>query len=82
MARSGIRTERRSIGGKLVNEAGTSTQFAGWSPDGKTAVVLRGWESVENARWEEEHKTIRFTPEGWRISYHENYQVYWPTPMA
>ena len=44
-------TGRRSIGSELVNEAGTWTQFAGWSPDGRTAVVLRGWESVENARW-------------------------------
>ena len=60
-------TGRRSIGGDLVNEAGTWTQFAGWSPDGKTAVVLRGWESVENAQWEEEHKTFRFTPEGWLV---------------
>ncbi len=60
-------TERRSIGGELVNEAGSWTQFAGWSPDGKTAVVLRGWESVENAQWEEEHKTFRFTPEGWLV---------------
>jgi|GEM_PF-7059358 len=60
-------TDRRSIGGELVNEAGTWTQFAGWSPDGETAVVLRGWESVENAQWEEEHKTFRFTPEGWLV---------------
>jgi len=44
------RSDRRSIGGELVNEAGTGTQFAGWSPDGKTAVVLRGWECVENAQ--------------------------------
>lgn len=35
-------TGRRSIGDELVNEAGTWTQFAGWSPDGRTAVVLRG----------------------------------------
>jgi TolB protein len=42
-------TGRRSIGGELANEAGAWTQFAGWSPDGKTAVVLRGWESAENA---------------------------------
>ena len=60
-------TERRSIGSELVNEAGTWTQFAGWSPDGETAVVLRGWESVKNAQWEEEHKTFRFTPEGWLV---------------
>ena len=60
-------TGRREIGGELVNEAGAWTQFAGWSPDGKTAVVLRGWESGENALWEEEHKTFRFTPEGWLV---------------
>ena len=60
-------TERHALGGELVNEAGAWTQFAGWSPDGKTAVVLRGWESVENARWEEKNKMFRFTPEGWLV---------------
>src|SRR6202022_2410464 len=25
----------------------------------------RGWESAENGKWEEEHKTFRFTAEGW-----------------
>ena len=45
-------TERRGVG-ELVNEAGAWTQFAGWAPDGQTAVVLRGWESVENARGED-----------------------------
>ena len=29
--------------------------------------MLRGWESAENAQWEEEHKTFRFTPEGWLV---------------
>ena len=51
----------------LANEPNSWTQFAGWSPDGKTAVVLRGWESPENAAWEEEHKTFRFQPEGWLV---------------
>ena len=60
-------TERRELGRDLVNEPGAWTQFAGWSPDGKTAVVLRGWESVENAQWEERHKRFRFTPEGWLV---------------
>ncbi len=58
-------TERRSLAVDLANEPGSWTQFAGWSPDGQTAVVGRGWESIENAAWEEEHKTFRFTPEGW-----------------
>jgi Tol biopolymer transport system component len=43
------------------------TQFVGWSPDGAEAIVARGWESPENARWEEEHKTFRFNAEGWRL---------------
>lgn len=60
-------TGRRSLGAELANEANTWTQFAGWSPDGQTAVVLRAWESNENAAWEEQHKTFRFTPEGWLI---------------
>lgn len=60
-------TERRELAGELVNEAGAWTQFAGWAPDSRTAIVLRGWESVENAQREEEHKTFRFTPEGWLV---------------
>lgn len=60
-------TGRRSLGAELANEANTWTQFAGWSPDGQTAVILGAWESNENAAWEEQHKTFRFTPEGWLI---------------
>ena len=56
---------RRPLAAELANEPGVSTQFAAWSPDGKTAVIGRGWQSPENAKWEEEHKTFRFTPEGW-----------------
>lgn len=41
------------------------TQFAGWSPDGKLAIIGNGWESPENAAWEEEHRQFRFTAEGW-----------------
>ena len=58
-------TERRPLATELVNERDVWTQFAGWSPDGRTAIVGRGWESPENARWEEEHQTFRFTPDGW-----------------
>lgn len=58
-------TENRPLAGDLAREAGAWTQFAGWSPDGKTAIVGRGWESFENAAWEEEHKTFRFTADGW-----------------
>jgi|GEM_PF-269542 len=56
---------RRRLAAELADVAGSWTQFAGWSPDGRMAVVGRGWESIENAAWEEEHKTFRFNPEGW-----------------
>ncbi len=58
-------TQRKPVAVELANETGAWTHFAGWSPDGKTAVIGRGWDSEENARWEEEHQTFRFTEEGW-----------------
>lgn len=58
---------RRLIAEQLANQPDAWTQFAGWSPDGKTAVVSRGWQSPENARWEEENKTFRFTKDGWLL---------------
>jgi len=56
--------DSRAVAADLAREPNTWTQFAGWSPDGKTAIVDRGWESPENARWEEEHKQFRHTPQG------------------
>lgn len=58
-------TGRAVLAEDLAREADTWTQFAGWSPDGKTAIVGRGWQSPENARWEEEHKQFRHVKEGW-----------------
>jgi Tol biopolymer transport system component len=58
-------TGRRALAEELAREKDAWTQFAGWSPDGKTAVLGRGWESAENGKWEEEHKTFRFTAEHW-----------------
>ena len=58
-------TDRRVLAEELTREPNTSTQFAGWSPDGAVAVVGRGWESPENGKWEEEHKTFRFTADGY-----------------
>ncbi len=50
---------------ELVTQPNAWTQFAGWSPDGRFAIIGRGWESPENAAWEEAHRDFRFTPEGW-----------------
>jgi TolB protein len=56
-------TERQLIAEELTQEPHRNTQFSGWSPDGKTAILNRGWESPENAKWEEENKNFRFTKE-------------------
>ncbi len=57
--------ERQLLGEELAEESDTWTQFAGWSPDGKTAIIGRGWQSPENAQWEEDNKTFRYTRSGW-----------------
>ena len=57
-------TGRRLVAEELTKKPNSWNQFAGWSPDGKKAVVLALWESPENAAWEREHKTFRMT-EGW-----------------
>lgn len=51
----------RAIAESLTVEPHSWTQFAGWSPDGRLAIVGRGWETPENAAWEEEHKEFRMT---------------------
>ena len=63
-------TGRRALAEDLVAEADAWTQFAGWSPDGKSVIIGRGRESPANAAWEEAHKTFRFTPEGWLYDCH------------
>ena len=60
-------TGRRELAAEIVRESDAWTQFAGWSPDGKVAIIGRGWQSPENARWEEEHKQFRHTKEGWLV---------------
>src|SRR5439155_1680249 len=54
-------TRHRFLAGQLAGKPNTWTQFAGWSQDGPQAIIGCGWESPENAAWEEEHKTFRFT---------------------
>ena len=47
---------RRELAPALVKEAHAWTQFAGWSPDGRYAIIGRGWETPENGAWEEANK--------------------------
>lgn len=58
---------RRPIADELANEPDAWTQFAGWSPDGTQAIVSRGWQDPENAKWEDEHKTFRMQPGKWSL---------------
>lgn len=58
---------RRMLAEELVREPDTWTQFAGWSPDGRKAIISRGWNDPANARWEEEHRTFRMEPGKWLL---------------
>lgn len=58
---------RRLVAEELADEPDAWTQFAGWSPDGTQAVIYRGWQHPENARWEEEHRTFRMEPGKWLL---------------
>lgn len=57
----------RAVAESLVDDPDAWTQFAGWSPDGRQAIVYRGWQDPENARWEEEHGTFRMLPGKWSL---------------
>jgi Tol biopolymer transport system component len=59
-------TGRRVLAEELTREAGYSTQFVGWSPDGKAARLSCDWKSDEVGKWEEEHKDFRTAGEGVR----------------
>jgi len=58
-------TDRRMFVPELSQESDSWTQFARWSPDGTIAVVGRGWQSPENAEWEEKNKNFRHVAGGY-----------------
>lgn len=57
----------RAVGAALADGPDAWTQFAGWSPDGRWAIVARGWQDPANAQWEEEHRTFRMDPGRWQL---------------
>jgi TolB protein len=57
---------------ELTREAGSWTQFLGWSPDGKAARLGRYWKSEEAGKWEEQHKDFRAPGDGF---HHDAYLV-------
>ncbi len=60
-------TATHAIAAELVDKPNSWTQFVGWSPAGRQAIVARGWEDPKNAQWEEEHKDFRFDPGMWEL---------------
>ncbi len=60
-------TDRRLVAEELAKEPDTWTQFAGWSPDGKAAIIGAGWQLPENAKWEEENKRFRMDEGKWKL---------------
>jgi TolB protein len=63
-------TGRRVLGEKLIRDPDWWTQFAGWSPDGKIAIIGLGWQSQENSKWEEQNRQFRHTKEGRLLDAH------------
>lgn len=68
-------TGARPLAEELTQEPYSWTQFAGWSPDNRYAIIGRGWETPENGAWEEEHRTFRMT-ENYR---YDMYLIEWAT---
>ena len=60
-------TSPSKIADQLVTDPDSWTQFAGWSPDGRQAIIVRGWEDNDNAHWEEKNKTFRYTKKGYLV---------------
>ena len=50
---------------ELVSKPHQCTQFAGWSPDGRQAILDQVWESPENGAWEDKNGRWRFSAEHW-----------------
>ncbi|MBC8356359.1 MAG: PD40 domain-containing protein [Planctomycetes bacterium] len=63
-------SERRELAAELVDEVNAWTQFGGWSPDGSTALIARGWQSPANAMIEEQRQSFHFTEAGWLLDTH------------
>src|SRR5262249_48862684 len=57
----------RQLARELTRKPNQFAQFAGWSPDGRQAILNQGWESPENGAWEHKHGTFRFTAEHWLL---------------
>ncbi len=60
-------SEASELAPELAGKPNQFTQFAGWSPDGRQAILYQIWESPENGAWEDKHGTWRFSAEHWLL---------------
>jgi Tol biopolymer transport system component len=57
----------KQLAPELASKPNQSVQFAGWSPDGRQAILNQNWEDPENGAWEDKHGTWRFSAEHWLV---------------
>jgi TolB protein len=57
----------KQLAPELAGKPNQYCQFAGWSPDGRQAVLYQAWESPENGAWEDKHGAFRFSAEHWLV---------------
>src|SRR5262245_20773762 len=50
---------------ELASKSNQYTQFGGWSPDGRQAILSQNWQDPENGAWEDKHGRWRFSAEHW-----------------
>ncbi len=60
----------QQVAAELIDDPDAWSQFAGWSPDGTTALIARAWQSPENAAIEEQQQGFHFTDQGWLLDTH------------
>jgi Tol biopolymer transport system component len=60
-------TGARQLAPELTRKPNQYCQFAGWSPDGRQAILYQAWESPENGAWEDKHGRFRFSAEHWLL---------------
>ena len=58
---------RQLVADELIDDPDAWTQLTGWSPNGEQAIVYRGWQDPENAKWEEQHQRFRHLPGKWQL---------------
>jgi Tol biopolymer transport system component len=57
----------KQLAPELTRKPNQFAVFAGWSPDGRQAILYQIWESPENGAWEDKHGAWRYSAEHWLV---------------